>query len=244
MQPHLLLSVVLCLGGAVAAAENVMRAPARAALPAPAWGLPPVTEVRALLPEPPAPGSLAARADLETVLQVQATRTPEAIAWARLVDDDDVFLHAALIGSWFVPERVPRTAAFFQSLAEELRVFDRAVKAAYRRERPPAVDARVRPCVPVPTSSSYPSGSALQAGVWAELLAEVFPAHRDALRERAGRAGWGRVVGGVHFPTDVVAGRQLVPAFLAVCRASSAFAEAWSAAVAEMRAEAAKGSRP
>ena len=44
---------------------------------------------RAALPQPPAAGSLAAQSDLETVLQVQAWRTPDQVALAqRLVMED------------------------------------------------------------------------------------------------------------------------------------------------------------
>ena len=45
--------------------------------------------------------------------------------------------------------------------------------------------------------------------MWANLLAEVFPEHKEALLERAQLVAWSRVVGGVHYPTDIVAGRML-----------------------------------
>src|SRR5438309_1697001 len=48
-------------------------------------------DLAAILPDPPAAGSLAANADLETVLQVQAARTPEQVAWAQVVERNDLF---------------------------------------------------------------------------------------------------------------------------------------------------------
>ena len=39
-----------------------------------------------ILPAPPEPGSLAAGADLNAVLQVQAWRTPEEVAWAKRIE--------------------------------------------------------------------------------------------------------------------------------------------------------------
>lgn len=191
---------------------------------------------RELLPPPPAADSVAAAADLETVLQVQAARTPEQTEWAKTVDKDDVFLNREVLGEWFSPDRLPATAAFFKSLGTDLKAVDAAAKAPFHRKRPYQVDTRVKPCVPLPASSSYPSGSGLQAFVWAHLLAEMVPWKHDALIDRAQRAAWGRVLGGVHFPSDVVAGRRLAQAFLAACRESAEFRNELEAARQEVAA--------
>jgi acid phosphatase (class A) len=159
------------------------------------------------------------------VLQVQVWRTPEEVAWAKLVERDQVFNNASVIGDWFTAANLPRTAAFFQELNDDLRAMDAASKKPFLRARPYTVEPEVKPCVSSPTSTSYPSGSALQAGVYGELLAELFPQHRAALDARARRAMWGRVLGGVHFPSDIAAGRALVPIFLAECRKTQAFRE-------------------
>lgn len=192
----------------------------------------------ALLPPPPAPDSAAGRADLAAVLAAQAARTPADLAWAETVDRDHVFNLAPELGPWFQASRLPRTEAFFRELTREIRAFERAAKVAHPRERPWTVDARVRPCVPLPASGSYPSGTALQAGVWAELLAEAFPAAAEALRARARRAGEARVLAGVHFPSDVAAGAALVPPFLTACRQAPEFRVEWAAVRAELAAAA------
>jgi len=192
----------------------------------------------ALLPPPPAPDSAAGRADLAAVLAAQAARTPADLAWLETVDRDQVFNLAPELGAWFQAARLPRTEAFFRELTREIRAFERAAKVAHPRERPWTVDARVRPCVPLPASGSYPSGTALQAGVWAELLAEAFPAAAEALRARARRAGEARVVAGVHFPSDVAAGAALVAPFLATCRQAPEFRGEWAAVRAELAAAA------
>jgi len=116
--------------------------------------------------------------------------TPADLAWAETVDRDQVFNLAAELGPWFQAARLPRTDAFFGELTREVRTFQRAAKVSHPRERPWVVDARVRPCAPLPASGSYPSRTALQAGVWAELLAEAFPAAAGALRARARPGRW------------------------------------------------------
>jgi acid phosphatase (class A) len=220
-------------------AENAMQAPA----PAVAHFVTVADfDFAHLVPAPPEPGSLAARADLEAVLQAQAWRTPDQIAWAKVVERDDAFLHAEILGPWFAPQHLPLAAAFFKDLADDLHAVDATSKKPFLRPRPPAVDPRVQPCVAVPASTSYPSGSALQAFVWAELLGEALPEKREALLARAHRAGWGRVIGGVHYPSDLVAGRMLADAFLRAARENPAFRERWTACREELIA-AAKAAR-
>lgn len=218
-----------------------MRPPANSAAPAaptPQFIVLENFDFQKLLPAPPAPDSLAAEVDLQALLQVQAWRTPEQVAWAKRVERDNVFYHADVLGSWFAAERLPATAAFFRRLADDMRLLDGAAKKPFLRPRPSAVDPRVRPCVDLPSSTSYPSGSSLQAFVWAELLAEALPAQRAALLDRASRAAWGRVIGGVHFPSDVIAGRRLAEAYLAAARQHPAFADAFAAVRAELSAAA------
>ncbi len=197
----------------------------------------------ALLPAPPSKDSAAGRADLEAVLAAQASRSKEDIAWAETVDRDHVFNLATEIGSWFQAARLPRTDAFFRDLSRDVRALERAAKTVHPRERPWVADARVKPCVPPPRSTSYPSGTALQAGVWAELLAETFPSAGESLRARAARAGRARIVAGVHFPSDVAAGAALVPLFLEACRRSADFRSEWAAVRAELAAAAVESSR-
>lgn len=205
-----------------------------APLPAPHFIDPKAFDFVKLLPPPPARVSLAGQADLEVVLHVQTWRTPEEVAWAKVADTDQVFNLAEVLGPWFTREKLPLTDAFFKDFNDDLRVMDRASKAPFQRPRPHVVDARVQPCVRLPTSTSYPSGTALQACAWTELFAEIFPEKRAQLEARAQRIAWGRVLGGVHFPTDLTAGRQLATPFMAELRKSAAFQAAWARCREEM----------
>src|SRR5208337_2636587 len=99
--------------------------------------------------------------------------------------------------------------------------------------RPFAADPRVRPCVSRPHGGSYPSGHAVSFFTEAGVLAEVFPEKRAELLEFAQKLAWGRVIGGVHYPTDLAGGRAVAEAILERLRASAAF----QAALARCRAE-------
>ncbi len=191
-------------------------------------------DIATLLPAPPAPGSLAAETDLEAVLAAQTWRTPEQVAWAKLIEHDNAFNHASVLGAWFTRENLPRTAEFLRDVTDDVNAVGALTKILHARPRPPLVDARVTPVVGLPASGSYPSGHATRAYVWALALAEIFPEQREALLERAHRASWGRVIGGVHFPSDTISGRILAEAVMAELKKSAAF----RAAVGECRAEA------
>jgi acid phosphatase (class A) len=75
--------------------------------------------------------------------------------------------------------------------------------------------------------------------VRAAVLSEVFPDRRAELQDRARAAAWARVIGGVHFPTDLDGGRRLAEACVAELRKSAAF----RAAVEKCREEAAAVAR-
>jgi acid phosphatase (class A) len=183
-------------------------------------------ELAKALPLPPEEGSLAALADVEAVLQAQVWRTPDQIAWAKTVEKWDVFDFSGVLGSWFTAANLPTGAKLFKEAADDLRQVSPAVKRRFARPRPPKVDPAIQPCVELPTSGSYPSGHTLYIFVEAGVLAEVFPDQRDALLAYAHRAAWGRIQGGVHFPTDVVGGRLLAEILVKEMKQSEAFKQA------------------
>lgn len=191
-------------------------------------------DLQTVLPPPPRLDSPAGRADLETVLQVQAARTPAQETWAKEAEEDTLFRYASAVGAWFTPENLPQTAAFFAKVDAD--VAGLGLKKIFGRPRPPFADDRVKPCVVVRVSPSYPSGHALRAWVWAGLLGEIYPEAKVALAERARWVSWGRVLGGAHFPSDVTGGRVLAEAVLAAMLKNPAV----QAELAKCRAEAEK----
>ncbi|HEY1107067.1 MAG TPA: phosphatase PAP2 family protein [Opitutaceae bacterium] len=188
-----------------------------------------------VLPPPPEPGTLAGRADLEAVLQAQAWRTPEHVAWAKRIDKNDPYLFADVLGAWFSKENMPGTAAFLKLVDEDRHEVTEVSKKMFARARPWVVDPRVQPCVGKPGNDSYPSGHTASLFTKAGVLAEIFPDKREALFDFAHRAAWGRVYGGVHFPTDLVGGWKIAEAFVAELKKNADF----QAGVAKCRAEAA-----
>ncbi len=166
-------------------------------------------DVAAMIPPAPADDSLTTAADLEVVYQLQQRRTPEQLVLAATYVADHVFNFSTVLGPWFTATAMPFSDEFFRQIKTDRFAITSRGKLVWQRPRPPLLDPRIRPAVELPGSGSYPSGHATQTFLWAGLLAEIFPEHRDALRQRAELVAWSRVVAGVHYPSDVVAGRLL-----------------------------------
>lgn len=176
-----------------------------------------------VLPPPPAPGSLAARADLEAVLQMQAWRTPAQVAWAKRVDQNDPFMFSDVLGAWFTKANLPLTTAFLKAVDEDRHEITEVAKKLFARARPWVVDARVQPCVGKPGNDSYPSGHTSSIFTRAGVLAEIFPEKGTELFEFAHRAVWGRIYAGVHFPSDLVGGWMLAEPIVQELKKNAAF---------------------
>jgi acid phosphatase (class A) len=121
-------------------------------------------------------------------------------------------------------------------------------KDHYRRQRPfmagndaictPKDEATLR------KDGSYPSGHASVGWGWALVLAEVAPERVDALVQRGYAFGQSRVVCGVHWQSDVNAGRLVGSAVVAQLHANAEFEAQLVEARKEVAAESAAGVKP
>lgn len=203
---------------------------------APVFIRPSDIDYKSVLPEPPKPETLAGRADLEAVIQAQEWRTPEQIAWAKRVAKIDIFHSADVLGPWFTKQNLPALVKLVDDLNADVHGVSAEVKKIFARARPYAVDPSIKPCVSRPSNDSYPSGHTLRFFVFAHVLSELRPAKRVELFKFAHKEAWGRVWGGVHFPSDLVGGWLLADAVAVRLKQSAAFRERLAACRAEMDA--------
>jgi membrane-associated phospholipid phosphatase len=82
-------------------------------------------------------------------------------------------------------------------------------KYKYHRRRPTEIETKLTPVVPVPESPSYPSEHAVAAGAASMVLAYLFPDKSKFLADKAEECGNSRLLAGVQFRSDVVAGLRL-----------------------------------
>jgi acid phosphatase (class A) len=176
--------------------------------PSPPAGTRPVHPA-AIVGPPPAPSSDEAKMDLAIVLWLQRTRSAADVARAESEVKIRLDAFARALGPGFDPAAHPRTRALLDRLHEQASAYVDEAKNRYRRPRPFVADARVQPVVKREGSPSYPSSHGARGILAARVLAELAPARRDALLEIGRRLGYDRVVAGVHFPSDVLAGQRL-----------------------------------
>jgi hypothetical protein len=166
-------------------------------------------DVKSLLSGPPAPDSPENRADIQAVLSRQKTRTPADIARARSEETLSPAAFADVLGTGFTPDKFPLTFALLNDATTDADSISSAAKQLWHRPRPPLQDHDIHPVVPVPANASYPSGHATRGALWSIILAQLAPELKDRLLARGAQIGQDRIVGGVHFPTDVAAGQKL-----------------------------------
>jgi len=209
----------------------------------PAWGEDPKPFITAheldltkFLAPPPANDSAETKAELGEVLTLQVTRTPEMVARAQADAEETVWRFADVLGPKFVKEALPKTDAFFARIAEtEGAVVDPA-KDVWKRPRPHLYSDLVKPVVPLSKSGAYPSGHATVGTLMAIEPSNMVPEKRAELMARGWEYANNRVVGGIHFRSDIVAGRISGSLIAAAIMNQPDFMSEYEAAKAELRA--------
>jgi acid phosphatase (class A) len=159
---------------------------------------------------PPVPGTDSTRKELVEMHHLQDARTPRQVAYAQADQKISVFRFADVLDSAkFREDRLPVTAKFFSKVLATGNGVSNVAKRKFDRPRPYAADSTLRPCLDHPTNASYPSGHSLGGNLIAIVLADALA--DTSLKGRIYDRGWtfakNRVLGGVHYPSDILAGR-------------------------------------
>jgi acid phosphatase (class A) len=195
-----------------------------------------------LAPPPPAEGTARLAADVEGYKSTRALR--DTARWRLARSDSDLkFPHAAgtfscALGVPIEPTTLPNLYELLQRTIVDAGQSTYPAKDKYRRPRPYAVYGDAI-CVPedaerLRTSGAYPSGHASLGWVWALMLAELAPERADALLARGLAFGESRVICGVHWPSDIDAGRTIAAAVFAKLHSKPEFVAQMRAAKAEI----------
>ncbi len=189
-----------------------------------------------LLPPPPAAGSAADRAEMAEIVEIERTRTPERGARARKDADETMYdMFGAILGQAVTPASVPRTTQLFARLEETEEEVVGPAKSGFGRLRPYLANTALKPTAPTSKSGAYPSGHATRGTMMGVVLAAMLPERRGDIFERVTDYNESRIIGGVHYRSDLIAGRQAGTAMAAVLFNDPAFMADFAPARAELR---------
>jgi acid phosphatase (class A) len=201
-----------------------------------------------LLPPPPAPDSTAFAADQDAYRLTRVLRdTPR---W-ELANEDAALLAETFSCALEAPIGREATPHLYELMVRSR--FDAGhatgrAKVYYKRVRPFAMTGEAS-CTPhdepkLIQNGSFPSGHAAIGWTWALILSEVAPDRTDALLERGYAFGQSRVICGMHWQSDVDAGRLIAAGVFARLHADPAFRAQVEAARVELADIRSKGLKP
>lgn len=190
-----------------------------------------------LLPPPPKAGSVDEQAEFQELKAIAARSTPQEVAVAAHDAKDetpDIFNTA--IG--FDVTAKPETFKLLKMVVEEEDGDTKLAKTFFHRPRPYSVDASLKTCEPVKpgkAANSYPSGHASLAFSMGVVLASLVPEKSQAVLARASDYAEHRLVCGVHYRSDIVAGQQFGTILALRLMQNPAFRAQMDLAKAELR---------
>jgi acid phosphatase (class A) len=159
---------------------------------------------------PPPDNSPMTRQELDQLLSMQQNRTDETVKAAQEDAHKDVsrFYEALGLDAAHPPD-LPHLESLTEAVDKDVGRYVNAAKEHFARARPFTREPALKPCISgVENNNSFPSGHATYGYVMAYLLMDMVPERRDALLRRAGTFAEARAICGVHYPSDLLAGRQ------------------------------------
>ncbi len=159
-------------------------------------------------PAPPAEGSGADKKDLAVLEDWQNRRTAEQCAAANAAARASYEEFFGDMGPF--PKPLPAgAAAIFKRVQGETDGVAADIKDMFKRPRPFLRDPALDPCLGRVGGLAYPSGHATISRLFALMLADLVPSRKKEFFARADEAALDRVIGGVHHPSDIEAGKKL-----------------------------------
>jgi acid phosphatase (class A) len=162
------------------------------------------------LPPPPVAESAATQSELAELRAIAASADAgHRAAAARDARDETPDIFNGAIG--FDVATAPQTRKLLQLVADEEEGDSKVAKEFFHRDRPYTIDSTLKTCTPVKpgkASNSYPSGHATLGFSMGLVLAQLLPSKAQAILARAYAYAENRLVCGVHYRSDIVAGQQ------------------------------------
>jgi len=190
------------------------------------------------LPSPPADGSAQQKAELAQLHDIESKRTEVEVRQAQFdAENENILAFAGAFGDKFDAATAPLAATLALRVINDEDVNTDPPKAVFHRAHPYAYDTGLHPvCRTKRTDDAYPSGHTTSGYLLALTFAEMIPEKRDALLARAEAFARSRLICGVHYPSDLIAGRSSAYAIHALMTANPQYRAELSEAKKELRA--------
>ena len=146
----------------------------------------------------------------------------QVLAYADLRSERSTEMLSQIDGQWahwcsivpMRPDSTPHTLALLTAALQWVITVELRFKHAFGCPRPAELSPQVQPCITTPGHGTFPMGHAVQAFLLAGLLQDLLGVDADdawgiQLTRTAFRISINRVVAGLHFPVDLVAGLVL-----------------------------------
>lgn len=172
--------------------------------------VPPADPLIKLLSPPPCDSCAETKAELEELQTLQRSRSNSQAKHA--LADYDISLTRFLDGAEikFDATALGKCKPFFDKLAAKTKEAAEHGKSAFCRTRPFNLpESGLTPVQAIKNTPSYPSGHTTYGTMIAAVLGQMVPEKREELYARAADYGHSRMVAGVHFRSDVEAGKVL-----------------------------------
>ena len=191
-----------------------------------------------MLPPPTSDDSEATKLEMAELHRVIQDSSPERKARARYDhDNQDLTIYNELFGPGFDLTRLSLTKKLFDEVQHDRRAATDLAKETFRRRRPAIQDPTLAHCGESwDPNSSYPSGHSAWGFSSGVVLAAMVPEKAPAILARSREFAESRMVCGMHFRSDTVAGQVVGTVVGERLLANPAFKVKFDAAATELRA--------
>ena len=163
-------------------------------------------QIKQIVGDYPAPGSAQEAYDFQVLLEYQNTRTQAECDEAAAEKSPTL---KSMFGSLLTKKEMRRVWPYFIEAYATVGLNSAISKKLFDRPRPFNANPEIVPCIPLATSKAYPSGHTMIARVFARMLSDFYPDRENEFMQRADDVALNRIIGGVHHPSDIVAGKKL-----------------------------------
>lgn len=190
------------------------------------------------MPAPQLQGPPSAKLQKKEIAGIIATQKKLSDTEKKIIMAEDhiqpAMIVTPILGEQYNEKSNPALFTLLKHAASDAWRLADAEQEYWKRDRPWVTDKRVQLLVGKITRPSHPSGHTVTNHVWAYILSDLFPAKREALFARAYQIGMHRVEAGVHYPSDVEAGKHYAALLWAKMETSDEFQRELAAVKAEL----------